>query len=48
MVWDVVGATCKKGKVLRMETLGLGVWAAVAAGMVAQSSKVRECRRTVQ
>ena len=48
MVWDVVVATCKKGKVLRLETLGLGVWVAVAAGMVAQSSRLRECRRAVQ
>ena len=48
MVWDVVVATCMKGKVLRMETLELGVWVAVAAGMVAQTSRWKERRRTVQ
>ena len=31
-----------------MEKLGLGVWVAVAAEMVSQSSRLRECRRTVQ
>ena len=52
MVWDVVVATCMKGKVLRMETLELGVWVAVAVGCVgvgvwvAQSSRWKECRRT--
>ena len=54
MVRDVVVATCMKGKVLRMETLELGVWVAVAVGCVgvgvwvAQSSRWKECRRTVQ
>ena len=31
-----------------MEKLGLVVWVAVAAEMVAQSSRLRECRRTAQ
>ena len=53
-VWDVSVATCMRGKVLRMETLELGVWVAVAVGCVgvgvwvAQSSRWKECRRTVQ
>ena len=48
MVWDVVVAKCMKGKVLRMETLELGVWVAVAFEMVAQTSRWTECRRLVQ
>ena len=54
MVWNVSVAMCMKGKVLRMETLELGVWVAVAVGCVgvgvwvAQSSRWKECRRTVQ
>ena len=48
MVWDVVVAKCMKGKVLRMETLELGVWVAVAVEMVAQASRWKECRRLVQ
>ena len=31
-----------------MEKLGLGVWVVVAAEMVAQSSRLRERRRTAQ
>ena len=48
VVWDVVVATCMKGTVLRMETLEVGVWAAVAVEMVAQTSRWKECRRLVQ
>ena len=48
MVWDVVVATCMKGKVLRTETLELDVWAAVACEMVAQTSRWTECRRLAQ
>ena len=48
MVWDVVVAKCMRGKVLRMETLELGVWVAVAVEMVAQTSRWKECRRLLQ
>ena len=41
-------AKCMKGKVLRTETLELGVWVAVACEMVAQTSRWTECRRLVQ
>ena len=48
MVWDVVVVTGMKGEVLLSERLELGVWAAVARDMVAQTSKWMVCRRSVQ
>ena len=46
MVYDALVVPGKKGEVLVMEKLGVGVWVVVAAEMVAQLSRPRECHRT--
>ena len=48
VVWDVVVATGMTGEVLLSERLELDVWVVVASDMVAQTSKWRVCRRSVQ